>query len=277
MTYRNILVFVDQSGASRLRVQAAIDVARRFDASLTGVFLKAEQIPAFIAGDAFSAVTAVDVYMDERAKVIDEASLAARTLFETPARNADIPFEWTELQGDDMSSLLAAARRHDLSILPPSMYVAGGISAIEATSVAMVCGGPVLILPELGYTPSFGSKIMVAWKESRESARALHDAWPFLSKATDVTFLTVDSEAEGVFDDMQRRNLEAHGCKTAKMAVDRNDERNVGDAIRLNAGMVGANMLVMGLYGHSRVQELFLGGVSRNLLGDVTLPILLSH
>ncbi len=277
MTYSNILVFVDQSGASRLRVQAAIDIARRFNASLTGVFLKAEQIPAFIAGDAFSAVTAVDVYMEERNKLIAEGSAAARALFETPASNAGIRFNWVEVQGDDTGGIVACARRHDLTILPVTMYVAGGISAIDATSVGMAAGGPVLILPELGYVPGFGGKILVGWKESRESARALRDAWPFLAKATEVTFLSVGREAEPAFDELQLRNLEAHGCKTAKMVADRNDERDVGDAIRLNAGMVGADMLVLGLYGHSRVQELFLGGVSRNLLGDVTLPILLSH
>ncbi|MFT3725395.1 MAG: universal stress protein [Hyphomonadaceae bacterium] len=277
MTYRNILVFVDKSGASRLRVQAAVGIARRFGASLTGVFLKAEQIPAFIAGDAFSAVTAVEVYMDERAKLVAESSAAARNLFEDIARNAGIQFDWIETQGDDTGGIIACARRHDLSILPVRMYVAGGISDIDAAGVAMAAGGPVLILPELGYPATVGGKILVAWKESREAARALHDAWPFLAKASEVTLLSVGRDAEAGFDEIQRRNLAAHGCRTAKMVVDRNDERDVGDAIRLNAGMVGADMLVLGLYGHSRLQELFLGGVSRNLLSDITLPVLVSH
>ena len=70
MTYRNILVSVDQFGASRLRVAAAIDLARRFNATLSGVFLQAEQIPPFIAGDAFSAVTAVEAFMDGRKRAI---------------------------------------------------------------------------------------------------------------------------------------------------------------------------------------------------------------
>jgi nucleotide-binding universal stress UspA family protein len=277
MTYRNILVFVDKSGASRLRVQAAVEIARRFGASLTGVFLKAEQIPAFIAGDAFSAVTAVEVFMEERTKLIAETSVAARALFEDIARNAGIQFDWIETQGDDTGGIIACARRHDLSILPVRMYVAGGVSDIDVASVAMAAGGPVLILPELGYAPTFGSKILVAWKESRESARALHDAWPFLAKASEVTFLSVGREAEADFDDMQLRNLAAHGCRTAKMVADKNDERDTGDSIRLNAGMVGADMMVLGLFGHSRLQELFLGGVSRNLLHDLTLPVLVSH
>jgi nucleotide-binding universal stress UspA family protein len=277
MTYRNILVFVDQSGASRLRVKAAVDIARRFGASLTGAFLRAEQIPAFIAGDAFSATTAVDVFMEERNKVIKESIAVARPVFETAARDAGIPFEWIDINGDDDRALTACARRHDLTILPPTMYTAGGLQPLNAGSVAMGAGGPVLIVPELGYLPTFGSKIMVAWKESRESARVLHDAMPFIAKASEVTFLTVGRDAEPAFDEMQRRNLMAHDCRNAQIVVDNNDDRDTGDAIRLNAGMVGADMLVLGLYGHSRLQELLLGGVSRNLLGDVTLPILVSH
>lgn len=277
MTYHNILVVVDQTAPSRLRVQAAVDIARRFEASLTGVCLRAEQIPAFVAGDAVSAVTAVDFFLEERTRLITLSASAARKLFETATHEAGIPCRWLEIAGDNPSELTRCARHHDLSILPASMPVAGGVSALEATSVAMAAGGPVLILPDLGYTPAFGDKILVGWKDSREASRALRDAWPFLTGAKEVTFLSVGKEAEAGFDEIQLQNLEAHGCKTAKMIADRNDERDVGDAIRINAGIVGANMLVIGLYGHSRVQELLLGGVSRDLLSHVPMPVLVSH
>jgi nucleotide-binding universal stress UspA family protein len=277
MTYRNILVLVDQSGASRTRVAAAIDIARRFGASLTGVFLKSELIPAFFAGDAFSAVTAVESFVENRKHVIAGASAAARGQFETAVRNVGLPFNWAEINGDDDLAIIACARRFDLSILPRAMQAAGGVYTVEASRVAMANGGPVLILPELGYPVPFGRKILVAWKESRESARALRDAWPFLSMAEEVHFVTVSPDATPEFDGFQQFNLNAHGCQSAKLIVDRNDDVATGDTIALRAGMVGADMIVLGLYGHSRLQEVLLGGVSREMLGALELPLLVSH
>lgn len=277
MSYRNILVTVDPFGASRLRVAAAIDIARRFNASLTGVFLQAEAIPPFIAGDAFSAVTAVEAFVADRKTVIAEAVAPARELFETAATNAGIPFTWYEINGDDAEALAACARRHDLTILPPTIPITGFNHTLDAAHIAMSAGGPVLILPEIGYTPRFGANILVAWKETREAARAVRDAWPFLSAAEAVTFLTVGRDAEPAFDPMQQFNLATHGCSHAKLVADTNDERDIADAIRLRTGMVGADMLVLGLYGHSRLHELLLGGVSRGLMKDVPMPILVSH
>ena len=277
MSYRNILVSVDPFGASRLRVAAAIDIARRFNASLTGVFLQAEQIPPFIAGDAFSAITAVEAFMEDRKAVIAEAVSSARTLFETAAANVGIPFRWHEINGDDHETLSACARRHDLTILPPSIPVTGLQTTLDAAQIAMSAGGPVLILPEIGYAPRFGGNILVAWKETREAARAVRDAWPFLAAAEHVTFLTVGRDAAPDFDPMQQFNLAAHDCGHACLVADTNDARDVGDAIHLRTGMVGADMLVLGLYGHSRLHELLLGGVSRGLMKDVPMPILVSH
>lgn len=277
MSYRTLLVSVDPHGASRLRVAAAIDLARRFNASLSGVFLQAEQIPPYIVSDTFSAVTAVESFMEGRKTAIAEALGPARALFETAATNAGIPFNWYEINGDDAETLTACARRHDLTILPPEIPVAGLQETLRAAHVAMGSGGPVLILPELGYTPKFGANILVAWKETREAARAVRDAGPFLAAAKDVTFLTVGADAEPGFDAMQQHNLAAHDCGHARLVVDANEDRDIGDAIRLRTGMVGADMLVLGLYGHSRLQELLLGGVSRGLMKDVPMPVLVSH
>src|SRR5690606_17741645 len=130
----------------------------------------------------------------------------------------------------------------------------------------MSCGGPVLILPEGGYPVPFGTNILVAWKEGREATRALRDAMPFIGAAENVTFLSVSHDAPDELDPHLRSYLAAHGCRSASAAADRNDDHSTGAAIRLRGDMVGANMLVLGLYGHSRLQELLLGGVSRELL-----------
>ena len=100
---------------------------------------------------------------------------------------------------------------------------------------------------------------------------------PFLAAADEVHFLTVSSDAPDDFDGLQRRYLTAHGCRSIHMHVDRNTDGPVSNAIQRHAGRVGADLVVLGLYGHSRMRELFLGGVSRDMLGSLHLPLLVSH
>lgn len=277
MSYRSILVQTEDSVPGRMQAKAAIDLAKRFGASLTGVFLKAEQIPAVFVGDAFTAVTLTESFIKEREELIANASHAARAMFEAAAAAGGVAFTWQAINGDSEGDLIHAARRHDLSVLRREVQPVGGASAILASQVAMACAGPVLIVPEAGYPIPFGSNILVGWKEGRESTRAVRDAMPFIGAASKVTFFTVSHDAPDELDPGLASYLASHGCTTASAAVDRNDDHTTGAAIRLRSDMVGANMLVLGLYGHSRLRELFLGGVSRELLVDSTLPMLVSH
>ncbi len=277
MSYRTILVQTEDSVPGRMQVKAAIDLAKRFGATLTGVFLKAEQIPAVFVGDAFTAVTLTESFIKEREEHIAKGADAARAMFEAAAAAGGVTFTWQAINGDNEDDLIRFARRHDLTVLRREVQPVGGASAILASQVAMSSGGPVLIVPESGYPVPFGSNILVGWKEGRESTRAVRDAMPFLGAAQKVTFLTVSHDAPEELDPQLAAYLASHGCKSASAAVDRNDNHTAGTSIRMRGDMVGANMLVLGLYGHSRLRELFLGGVSRELLVDSTLPMLVSH
>ena len=277
MSYRTILVQTEDSVAGRMQVKAAIDLAKRFNATLTGVYLKAEQIPAMFVGDAFTAVTLAESFLAEREELISVGSQKARGMFEAAVADADIKSSWTQINGDNEGALVHTARRHDLSVLRREVQPAGGGSSILASEVAMACGGPVLILPEAGYPIPFGSNLLVGWKEGRESARATRDALPFIGAAKKVTFFTVSHHAPEQLDPMHLAQLSAHGCVAVSTAVDRNDDHSTGTAIRLRADMVGADMVVLGLYGHSRMQQLLLGGVSRDMLINFDMPMLVSH
>jgi nucleotide-binding universal stress UspA family protein len=277
MSYRNILVQVDETPSAAARVAAAADVASRFGASLTGMFLRSQQIPAFIVGDAFTAVVTVEMFIEERDRKTAAARAEARAVFEAAVAGGSPAPYWIEVDGDDDRAVLAAARRFDLTIFPHLATSSFGTHAISATTVGMDSGAPVLILPERGYATSFGKKVLVAWKETRESARAVRDAMPFLKGASEVHFLCVSRDAPPDFDDTQRRHLALHGCQNIHMHVDRNDDQPVANAIQRHAGMVGADLVVLGLYGHSRMRELVLGGVSRDMLASLDLPLLVSH
>jgi nucleotide-binding universal stress UspA family protein len=117
---------------------------------------------------------------------------------------------------------------------------------------------------------------MVAWKDSRESARAVRDAWPILSTAEEVAVVCVRAKKAGEEDLRLLSHLELHGCKVRLIVNDRNDAPP-SDLIKLEMGKTSSDLLVMGLYGRPRVQELVLGGVSEDLLRNVPFPILVSH
>lgn len=277
MSYRNILVHIDETAAARVRAATAAQVAVKFGATLTGMFMRSDYVPAFVAGDAFSAVTAVEAYVEQRDRTIAKASATARAAFERELAAHEIPAAWIEVNGDEDENVLAAVRRYDLTVFPHVATSSLNTYAISAAHIGMGSGAPLLVLPESGFQMPFGKRVLVAWKESRESARAMRDAWPFLMAAEEVHFLAVSRNAPEAFDDVMRGNLEAHGCTNIHMHVDRNDDIDVANAIQRYSGRVGADLVVLGLYGHSRMREMLLGGVSRDMLDALHLPLLVSH
>jgi nucleotide-binding universal stress UspA family protein len=279
MSYRNILVHVDNTKAAKTRVAAAAALATRFKCSVTGVFLKSVQYPNYVIADAIlpPAGDVLELAIAERTQEVCKVSTAARAMFNEAVQEAGVPFHWLDVNGDSETELVACARRHDLAILPPEMKPAFSERTIKAAQIGMASGGPVLVLKHGGYPIEFGRRILVAWNDSRESARALRDALPFLAMAEEITFLTVSHRAETQLDELMLRHLKNHGCKRAKLVVDRGDPESIGDLIKLQVAEQGADMVVLGLYGHSRLYELVLGGVSKNLLQDPPMPMLVSH
>ncbi|HVY87951.1 MAG TPA: universal stress protein [Hyphomonadaceae bacterium] len=278
VAYKNILVHVDNTPAGKTRIAAAVALAKKFNSGLSGVFLRSELIenPAIGDGVAPSSAT-VAAYLSERNEEITNEMCAARRIFDEAVREAGVPFWWLDINGDSSDAIIACARRHDLVVLPSEMRPALGRHVTAAADVGMASGGPTLVLKHGGFPMAIGRKILIAWKDSRESARALRDAWPFLTQAEEIHFLVVSKHGESELDDLLQRHLYVHGCKEAKLTVDRDDEMPVGDIIRRHVGMTGADLVVLGLYGHSRLREIALGGVSRDLLSDVPMPLLLSH
>jgi nucleotide-binding universal stress UspA family protein len=276
---RTILVTVDCSAAGHTRLKAAVALASRFKCSLTGAFLRSDLYPRYVVSDGIVPLPAdvLDGMVAERTIDMDRASLAARRLFDEAVQETEVPFHWLDINGDGVAQLAACARRHDLTVLPPEIKTAFGDRTIAASQIGMAAGGPVLVLKHGGYPLNFGKKILVAWNDSREAARALRDAWPFLAGAEEIHFLTVSPHAESELDTLLQRQLRHHGCKVGKTIVDRSEAASVGDVIKLHVGETGADMVVMGLYGRSRLQELVLGGVSKDLLRDPPMPLLLSH
>lgn len=275
MGYRDILVEISNTRPAKLRAATAALLASRMRARLTGVFLKSDFVSRFGDGGAlgFMPPGVVETLMEDHAKSVAEASSAARKILAQAAEDAGIAFEWLEIDGDRPGALTACARCFDLTILPSVVAPSHGQNETPAAEVAMGSGGPVLILPDAGFEPNFGKRVTVAWKSSRESARALRDALPILESADEVFVVTV---ADAWSDDHLKAHFERLGLK-AKFIVERQTGTPPSDLLRLQTGKTGSDLMVMGLYGQPRLQELVLGGVSRDLLHNHALPLLVSH
>jgi nucleotide-binding universal stress UspA family protein len=139
----------------------------------------------------------------------------------------------------------------------------------------------VLVLPYIGPAASFGERAFVAWDASREAARAVNDALPLLRRAKQVGVLTVNprpwpfGHGEEPGGDIGL-HLARHGVKVEVQRIEAPDI-DPGNAILSHLADRSADLLVMGAYGHSRLREFVLGGVTRTILGEMTVPVLMSH
>jgi len=279
MTYRNIFVHVDSSVGAKARVAAASSLAARFKCPLTAGFAYSSKLPRYVVADAITPISegVLDAYLAEQAQAIAKASGAAKDVFMASLADKTIQTRWLDVDVETDDQMLATAKRHDLVILPSEFKPSFSDHVITAEAVGMASGGPVIVLKHGGFPVPFGKKILIAWKETREAMRAVRDAWPFLETAEEIHFLRVSKDASSELDASMLRLFQDHGCPAPQLHVDRNDGAPVEDLIRLHAGRTGADLIILGLYGHSRVRELVMGGVSRGLLADPPVALFMSH
>jgi nucleotide-binding universal stress UspA family protein len=278
MTYRNILVQADTTTPSLTRSRLAAQLAGRFGAHLTGVFLKTEFLRQYMVPEAISGLPAaeIDRLVKEHEDAVSEAAEHARLSFEAAAAQAGVSSDWLVVSGDTPEDLMACARRMDLAILPTATTPNLGQQRITAAEIALGGGGPVLVVPDAVTEVECGKRVLIAWNGSKEASRALRDAWPLIQQAETVNVLIVSPHGDTGPESLLQRHLERHGCN-ANITVDRSEDASAGEVLRQKIRELKADLVVMGLYGHARLQELVLGGVSRDLLKSSPAPLLVAH
>jgi len=184
---------------------------------------------------------------------------------------------------DRLPQVLARQARHaDLVIVgQPNPELDGVDDALLAEAAFMDSGRPALIVPYIGARRVPPQRVIVAWDGSREAARAANDALPFLVRAAAVTVLVVDAAKHAAHLGERpgadiATHLARHGARVEVKQV-QSGGLGVGDVILSQASDEGADLVVMGGYGHSRLREMVMGGVTRHLLEHMTCPVLLSH
>lgn len=271
--YATLLVHAEPGATATHRVEIAARLARELDARLIG--LGAETFDPFPTADPFSGYAAgewVALIQEQIGKDLKSAEAA----FRRDAAGADS--EWRCEQDYPHDALARHARAADLIVVGPRQNLGPSRSA-DPADVVMTSGRPVLVVPD-GRSQLKGRTIVVAWKNTRECRRALGDAMPFLTRAQDVIVLAVckPDVAEAAQDEVDdvAAGLRRHGV-AARGEVARIETAAVAEEIQRVADAAGADLIVSGGYGHSRLREWVFGGVTDDFIHRPTHFILMSH
>jgi nucleotide-binding universal stress UspA family protein len=271
MTIKDILVHVDTSLANHARLMLAIALAHRFGAALFGIFvLPSRKLLELTASEA-AVRLALDVVELERHAAAREAE------FSGLLRRHGLDGEWQAVRGSAAPCIAQRGRVADLVIL--GQRDPDRPEILEAPEdVILACGRPVLVVPYAGRFEQIGGDVLVAWNGSREATLAMHDALPLMAPSKSVTLLTVslrgDRRAEIVSDPVS--HLTRHGLNAKGERLPAGD-LEPAEATLSRAAEIGADLIVMGAYGHSRLREAVLGGMTRDMLRHMTVPVLMAH
>ncbi|MBN9043209.1 MAG: universal stress protein UspA [Rhizobiales bacterium 62-47] len=276
---KNLLVHIPSERPLRPVIDGAVSLAMIWTAQLDAISVGYETTSAGVTSIGNMELTTI--IEDQRKKAL-ERSDAALAVFDAEARNAGIAYNCRSISAlpDEAADIVSgAARLYDLTIvLQPDSNDRTFDNSIPQ-EVLFQSGGPVLFIPHVHKGPVAPQHIGIAWDGSRLAARALRDALPFLKRAQTILVIAVN-ESRLAPSDLSCaavvKRLEQRGLKASVLRLTA-DDAEVDQTILSAAADECLDLMIMGGYGHSRLQERFLGGVTRGMLQSMTLPTLMSH
>ncbi len=287
MALKDLLVYVDQSSASLGHLELALDLARRNGSFVTALYTR-EWSPAQLAHRktaelAGRPLTEVGQIEDAVKDSLDRDALEVRSALERLAARHHLETDWRMVEGDPGTVLPQHARYADLCILGADMHTAstaGGYRFSE--EMLFTAGRPVLLVPQATGGATLGGHVAVAWNSSRSAARAVNDALPLLERSEGTTVITINPsesiEARGGLPAPRLlEHLRRHGIAARSIELSDVPPEAVAAALQEQARAAGADMLVAGAHGHTWLREILLGSVTRDLLSQLELPVMMSN
>jgi nucleotide-binding universal stress UspA family protein len=287
MALKDLLVYVDQTEGARSRLRLAADLAYRHKSRLTALFVrefnqtqldlqKKAELGLISGGD-------LDGLNRHIQSSIDEAAGRLRSTMEALGREYQLEIEWRCVEGSALVVAPQHARYADLCILGPNEQDDGASVGYDfSEKLLFVTGRPLVFIPSLGSLKTLGRHIVVGWNESRPATRAVSDALPLIERAERTTVITIESadfvdrNGAGAADRLVR-HLRRHSPLVDAVKLKDVTARSIADALQAEAGALGADLIVTGAYGHSKLWENLVGGVTRDLLDHMKFPIFMSH
>jgi nucleotide-binding universal stress UspA family protein len=274
----DIVVHVPADRPADGLIDCAVSVAKVFDAHLDGIVCTYQPInPAIVVGASaayFAAATQYNTDTDEAAARLDQFEIASRAAgISHGARSVcDSPV----LANEALSEI---SRLYDLSVVPQPDRAKPGHHDPLPESILFSSGRPMLMIPYIHTGPFKIERVLICWDGGRPAARAVHDAMPFLRKAKTIDLVAVNEDEDSV-GEASSEALIAHLirhdlCVTPHRYT--SAPSNIHNSILSLAADSDTDLIVMGGYGHSRLREFILGGVTRGVFKSLTVPALISH
>ena len=268
---KSILLHIDHDTAMQARLQVALDIARATNGHIT--CLQAVSYEVFAPGDIYGSAIAAAM------PVIKENAEKLRAETEAHLELEGVAWDWRFVYGIAAQRLLEASPLADLIIVGPSDPGERGPSALVG-DLAIKARSPVLVVP--GDTRDFdpSAPMLVAWNGSVEAGHALRGALPLLACSCKVTLASITEDRDSARFDLPStegaKYLARHGLTCEMVEIPRG-EATIADTLFSAAQLRECGLMVMGAYGHSRLAEMLLGGVTRRVLSEPGMPVLLMH
>ena len=279
-SYRTILAVARDPGNADRLFAHCFELAGRWTGHVAGMYAATP-----IAVHPALRGRQLEDWMASRLKDQADAGDKIKACFETARRKAQSDGEWRDVEAaavPDTQRPLQQARCADLAVICRGRSDSDFMDPdLTLEDLLMASGRPVLVLPGGLPQDPLGQRIVIAWNGSREAARAVHDAMPLLATAPANSVQIIcpgESGKSGLLPlgaDLAQ-SLSRHGISAT---VDSLDKRhiNAGPDVLAKAQEMGADLLVMGAWGHSRLREFVLGGATDTVLRDCKIPVLMSH
>jgi nucleotide-binding universal stress UspA family protein len=287
MALKDFIVYLGQGERASVRLRLAADLASRHGSRLTALYVR-EMSPAQLHAQtsselglqSFSSVRRAHADVD---RVIGDTAERLRAELDALAHRLHLETEWRCLDGCGADLVPQLARSSDLCIV--SQDIAAVNDAIEYTfseKLLFTSGRPVIFVPAQGPFETLGRHVAVAWNFSRPAARAINDALALIERADRVSVLSInpqDYATRGAMLGPQSmvEHLRRHGAAVESMCLTDVPRERIASTLQAEACRLGADLLVSGAFGHPKLWEKLLGGVTRDLLRDMRLPTLMSY
>ena len=305
MHIKDIVIHQGPDSRSAARLDVAMALAKAHDARVIGVFVKVDPGDPEYWWLAFSKEA-----MATWLSTLEKIGAEAEETFKTRMAEEGLEGEWRVMDGNVTDAMMTCARYGDLTVIGQANPDEPAYDSSMPDQLVLGAGGPVLVVPYAGNFETIGRRVMVAWNGEREAARAVRDAMPILKQAETVIVYSINPadkrhlagadicahlarhgvraearhtvlgpETEAVSSALQTVGgfgfqQRGHWTQTQHPPI---AEADAGNALLSAVSDSAADLLVMGAYGHSRVRELVLGGVTREILRTMTVPVLMSN
>jgi len=276
MSIRSILTLQDGGKDGESTLVLAVAAARHFGAHLDVLHVRADpetMVP--VVGEAMTGAM-VEQMMETMAEVVGTRATRARAVFDKLCGPSGLSVEWRELTGREPELVAASSRLADLTVIGRPADTGDGPMAATVDAALFETGRPALLAPAALTSAAF-VHVAVAWDGSAQAARAVDAGMPFLRRARQVTLLTAPGGDPLAPVDRLVPFLARHDVRAAVEHFTPGSHHALGRALLGEVKRVGADLLVMGAYGHSRLREMIFGGATREVLAESTAPVLMAH